>query len=109
MKSSYYKSLLAGSLNPDSSSSSSSTLAALRRLRPLIRRYAARDQKIAYNAAIRAAKGQRFDTCDSRFGYGPMAKPKVEARAFEDMARQYHRRNAVEVELKTPSGLLDES
>ena len=62
MKSSYYQSLLAGSLNPDSSSSSSSTLAALRRLRPLIRRYATRDQKIAYNAAVRAAKGQRFDT-----------------------------------------------
>jgi len=103
MKRSYHDSLLAGS----QSSEPSPTLAALRRLRPLIRRYATKDQKIAYNSAIRAAKGLRFDTCDSKYGYGPMAKPKVEAQAFEDMARQYHRRNAVEVELKTPSGLLE--
>ena len=64
-------------------------------------------RKIAYNAAIRAAKGLRFDTCDSKYGYGRMAKSAVEARTFEDMARPYHRRNAVEVELKAPSGLLD--
>ena len=103
MKRTYYDSLLAGSL----SSEPSPTLAALRHLRPLIRRYATRDQKIAYNAAVRAAKGQRFDTCDAKYGYGPMARPKVEAQNFADMARQYHRRNAVEVELKTPSGLLE--
>jgi len=102
MKTRYYESLLAGS-----SAEPSATLAALRHLRPLIRRYATRDQKIAYNAAVRAAKGLRFDTCDSKYGYGPGAKPAVEARIFEDMARQYHRRNAVEVELKAPSGLLD--
>jgi hypothetical protein len=105
MKRSYHDTLLAGSVTAEPPT----TLAALRRLRPLIRRHATRDQKIAYNAAIRAAKGQRFDTCDSRFGYGPMAKPKVEAQNFADMARQYHRRNAVEVELKTPTGLLGES
>ena len=99
---SYHDSLLAGS-----SSEPSSTLAALRHLRPLIRRYATRDQKIAYNAAVRAAKGLRFDTCDSKYGYGPMDRPRVEAQNFADMARQYHRRNAVEVELKTPSGLLE--
>jgi hypothetical protein len=105
MKRSYRDSLIAGSL----SSGPSPTLAALRRLRPLIRRYGTKDQKIAYNAAVRAAKGLRFDTCDAKYGYGPMAKPKVEARIFEDMARQYHRRNGVEVELKTPTGLLGES
>jgi hypothetical protein len=75
-------------------------------LRPLIVRRGTRDQKIAYNAAVRAARGLRFDTCDSKYGYGPMAKPKVEAQTFEDMARQYHRRNVTEVKLSPPTGLL---
>lgn len=103
MKRSYHDSLLAGSLTPEPST----TLAVLRRLRPLIVRRGTRDQKIAFNAAMRAAKGLKFDTCDSKYGYGVMAKPKVEAQTFEDMARQYHRRNAVEVQLQRPSGLLE--
>jgi len=66
MKRSYRDSLIAGSL----SSGPSPTLAALRRLRPLIRRYGTKDQKIAYNAAVRAAKGLRFEEARLLGGLG---------------------------------------
>jgi hypothetical protein len=82
------------------------TVAGLRKLRPLIVRHGTRDQKVAFNAAMSAAKGKRFNVCDSRFGYGPSAKAAVEALQFEDMARQYHRKNPTEVQLQRPSGLL---
>ena len=78
----------------------------LRRLRPLIERHGTRDQKVAFNAAIAAAKGLRFDICDSKYGYGPGARPAVEAAQFAEMVKQYHRKNPDEVQLRTPSGLL---
>jgi len=80
----------------------------LRRLRRLIARHGTRDQKVAFNAMMTAAKGRRFDTCDARYGYGPSARPAVEAADFADMARQYHRKHALEVRLQRPSGLLNQ-
>ena len=81
-------------------------VASLRRLRRTIARYGTRDQKVAFNTVMCAAKGLRFDTCDSKYGYGPQARPAVQASDFEQMAAQYHRKNALAVQPKPPSGLL---
>jgi hypothetical protein len=78
----------------------------LRRLRRTIAKHGTRDQKVAYNTVMCAAKGVRFDTCDSKYGYGPQARPAVEASDFEQMAAQYHRKNVPTVRLQPPSGLL---
>jgi hypothetical protein len=78
----------------------------LRALRPLIARRGTRDQKIAFNATMQAAKGRRFDTSDSKYGYGPRAKLAVAAAQFEAMAKQYHRKNPAEVRLSPPRDLL---
>lgn len=99
----YRESSIAGGETPEGPRS---IVDQLRRLRPLIAGRGTRDQKIAFNAAMRAAKGLQFDTCDSKYGYGPRAKPAVEAAQFADMARQYHRKNPCEVRLQRPSGLL---
>jgi hypothetical protein len=80
----------------------------LRRLRPLIVRRGTTDAKVAYNALMSAVKGRRFDTCDARYGYGPSARSAVEAADFAAMARQYHRKNAIEVKFQRPSGLLNQ-
>jgi hypothetical protein len=83
------------------------TVDSLRRLRRVVATHGDRDQKVAYNALVSTAKGRRFDTCDSKYGYGERARPAVEAADFERMAKQYHRKNAVEVQLQRPSGLLN--
>jgi hypothetical protein len=103
MKRRYHDSNIAAASTPDSPSA---VVARLRKLKPLIARHGTRDQKVAFNAAMSAAKGKRFDTCDSKYGYGPAAKPRIEAQQFADMAGQYHRKNALEVQLQRPSGLL---
>ena len=99
----HHASLIAAASTPDSPSS---IVARLRKLKPLIARHGTRNQKVAFNAAMSAAKGKRFDICDSKYGYGPAGKPRIEAQEFARMARQYHRKNALEVQLQRPSGLL---
>ena len=103
MKRRYHDSSIAAASTPDSPST---IVARLRKLKPLIARHGTRDQKVAFNAAMSAAKGQPFNTCDSKHGYGPGVKLRVEASQFEDMVRQYHRKNALEVQLQRPGGLL---
>ena len=84
------------------------TVQSLRRLKHLVARHGTRDQKVAYNAAVSAAKGRRFDTCDGEYGYGATARDAVNAAEFERMAAQYHKKHALTVKLQRPSGLLNQ-
>ena len=77
MKRRYHDNSIAAASTPDSPST---IVARLRKLKPLIARHGTRDQKVAFNLAMSAAKGQPFNTCDSKYGYGPGAKSAVEAR-----------------------------
>ena len=103
MKRRYHDNSIAAASTPDSPSA---IVARLRKLKPLIARHGTRDQRVAFNAAMSAAKGQPFNTCDSKYGYGPGAKSAVEAADFAAMARQFHRKNPIEVKLTPPTGLL---
>lgn len=100
------------------------TVDALRKLRPVIARYGTRDDRIAFNKAMAAAKGRVFSARDSRV-YGELARTRkpdsvreAEARAgmlttdtnkaqkeaaeFVEAAKQFHKKNPGEVVLQMP-------
>lgn len=100
------------------------TVDMLRRMRPMVARFGTRDDRVAFNRLMAAAKGKPFNVKDNRFGYGslkqtrkPMAveaaevqsgmttdadRAKNEAAQFVNMAKQFHRKNVNEVVLNIP-------